>query len=56
MLNTESSKYNIPITLATDVVLFFTMLIGLFRLRLGVGTFGLGRLLWTQVGGGYRHL
>ena len=50
MLNTDSSKYNIPITLATDVVLFFTMLVGLFRLRLGVGAFGLGRLLWTQVG------
>ena len=26
------------------------MLIGLFRLRLGTGVFGLGRLLWTQVG------
>jgi hypothetical protein len=25
------------------------MLVGLFRLRLGAGTFGLGRLLWTQV-------
>ena len=27
------------------------MLVGLLRLRLGSGTFGLGRLLWTQVGG-----
>ena len=26
------------------------MLVGLFRLRVGAGTFGLGRLLWTQVG------
>ena len=26
------------------------MLVGLFRLRLVVGTIGLGRLLWTQVG------
>ena len=25
------------------------MLVGLFRLRLGAGAFGLGRLLWTQV-------
>ena len=50
MLNTDRSKYNIPITLATDVILFLTMLVGLFRLRLGAGTFGLGRLLWTQVG------
>ena len=50
MLNTEDSKYNIPITLATDVILFITMLVGLFRLRLGAGTFGLGRFLWTQVG------
>jgi len=48
VLNTDSSKYNIPITLATDVILFFTMLIGLFRLRLGVGTSVLGRVLWTQ--------
>ena len=31
--------------------MFITMLAGLFRLRrLGAGTFGLGRLLWTQVG------
>ena len=50
MLNTDSSKYNITISLSTDVILFITMLAGLFRLRLGVGTFGLGRLLWTQVG------
>ena len=50
MLNTDSSKYNITISLATDVILFITMLAGLFRLRLGAGTFGLGRLLWTQVG------
>ena len=26
------------------------MLVGLFRLRLGVGAFGLGGFLWTQVG------
>ena len=50
MLNTDSSKYNIPITFATDVILFFTMLVGLSRLRTRLGTFGLGRLLWTQVG------
>ena len=49
MLNTDSCKYNILIALSTDVILFFTMLVGLFRLRLGAGTFGLGRLLWTQV-------
>ena len=50
MLNTDSSKYNLPLTLATDLILFSTMLVGLLRLRLGAGTFGLGRLLWTQVG------
>ena len=50
MLNTDSSKYNLLITLSTDVILFITMLGGLFRLRLGAGTVGLGRLLWTQVG------
>jgi len=48
VLNTDRSKYNIPITLATDVILFLTMLVGLLRLNLGAGTFGLGRLLWTQ--------
>ena len=50
MLNTDSSKYNLLSTLCADVIMFITMLVGLFRLRLGAGTFGLGRLLWTQVG------
>jgi len=48
VLNTDSSKYNITISLSTDVILFTAMLVGLFRLRLGAGTLGLGRLLWTQ--------
>jgi len=48
VLNTDISKYNLLSTLCTDVILFITMLAGLFRLRLGAGTFGLGRLLWTQ--------
>ena len=37
--------------LITDFVLLFTILIGLLRLRRdGVGTCGLGLLLWKQVG------
>ena len=37
--------------LITDFVLLFTILIGLLRLRQhGVGTRGLGLLLWKQVG------
>jgi hypothetical protein len=35
----------------TDIVLLLTVLIGLFRWRSGGGgTFGIGGLLWKQVG------
>ena len=51
MLNTDSSKYNIVATLATDVILLLIMLAGLFRIRLQRGSMsGLGLLLWKQVG------
>jgi hypothetical protein len=50
ILNSESSKLNIIVTVITDITLLSIMLIGLLRLRrYGVGTFGLGRLLWKQV-------
>jgi len=49
VLNLETSKTNIIVTLATDIILLLIMLIGLLRLRVqGAGMFGLGRLLWTQ--------
>jgi len=47
--DTESNKPNIIVTLITDIILLFIMLVGLLRLRrYGVGTFGLGQLLWKQ--------
>jgi hypothetical protein len=51
VLNLETSKANIIVTLATDIILLLIMLFGLLRLRVqGAGMFGLGRLLWRQVG------
>ena len=39
------------ITLVTDLILLFLMFMGLFRLGFHErGVFGLGRLLWKQVG------
>jgi hypothetical protein len=37
--------------LVSDVVLLLTMLFGLLRLRKDGTLFGLGKLLWRQVGG-----
>lgn len=49
--DTESNKPNIIVTLITDITLLLIMLVGLLRLRhYGAGTFGLGQLLWKQVG------
>jgi hypothetical protein len=48
VLNIESSKNNIIITLVTDVVLLLTMLAGLLRLRQYGTMMGLWRLLWRQ--------
>ena len=50
MLNTERSKDNIIALLVSDVVLLLTMLVGLLRLRKDGTLFGLGKLLWKQVG------
>ncbi|KAH9954844.1 hypothetical protein BC827DRAFT_1240425, partial [Russula dissimulans] len=47
--NVEASKFDAVVTLATDIVLIFVMLIGLFRMRqIGGGWFELGSLLWKQ--------
>ena len=56
MLNTERSKDNIIATLVSDVVLLLTMLVGLLCLRKGGTLFGLGQLLWKQVGGAHLSL
>ena len=48
--NIKSNKLAITAMLVTDVVLLFTMFIGLLRLRhRGGGRFDLGQLLWKQV-------
>jgi len=49
IINTDSSKLNVIVTLVTEISLFLIMLFGLLRLRLHRGgTFALGRLLWKQ--------
>jgi hypothetical protein len=50
VLNPESSKANIIVTLATDVVLLLIMLAGLLRLRQNGVSLALVQFLWTQVG------
>jgi hypothetical protein len=46
----QSNKMNIIVSLASDVILLLIMLVGLLRLRLEIREFGLGRILWNQVG------
>ena len=49
--NLETSKPSLISLFITDFILLLIMLAGLLRLRrCGLGTFELGRLLWTQVG------
>jgi hypothetical protein len=51
ILNSEEFKPTFVITVTTDTTLLVTMLIGLFRpLTDGSYAFGIGRLLWKQVG------
>jgi len=51
VLNSESSKLNVIVTLIADIILLLTVLVGLFRLRRNYGgRFGLEHLLWNQVG------
>ena len=48
VLNPDSFKLSITSMFITDIVLLVIMLVGLLRLRLH--NFGLGELLWKQVG------
>lgn len=51
MMNSEQIKPTFVITVINDTILLLTMLIGLFRLLPDSSyAFGLGRLLWKQVG------
>lgn len=50
VLNIEITFATVVSTLVTDVVLLLTMLAGLLRLRVYGTLYGLGKLLWTQVG------
>jgi hypothetical protein len=44
-------KLNVFVTFGTDIILLTIMFIGLLRLRFHErSAFGLGRLLWRQVG------
>ena len=47
----EVTKLNFIVTFVTDIILLVVMFIGLLSLRFHErGAFGLGRLLWRQVG------
>jgi hypothetical protein len=49
--NIRTTKHAVIMSLVTDIVLLFTMLLGLLRMRLRLGgRFGLGDFLWKQVG------
>ena len=49
--NIHSTKLNMIMILTTDIVLLLIMLIGLLRLGFNEsGVYGLGRLMWRQVG------
>ena len=51
MVNLHISVLNVLVTLATDVSLLLIMFFGLLRLGFHErGAFGIGRLLWKQVG------
>ena len=46
----HDGAHNFMVTLISDTILLFTMLVGLFRVNQGIhGSFGVGRLLWKQV-------
>jgi len=50
VVNTNSGRFNIVATVATDVVLLLIMLVRLFRMRFTAYAFSFVRFLWTQVG------
>jgi hypothetical protein len=51
VVNLRITKLNILVSLVTDIVLLLIMFFGLLRLGFHErGAFGLGRLVWKQVG------
>jgi len=49
VFNSHSAKLNIIVSLITDILLLLIVLVGLLRLHSdGLGTYGIGRLLWKQ--------
>jgi hypothetical protein len=52
VVNMQIAKPNLIVTLTTDIILLLIMSIGLLRLGFHHerSAFGLGHLLWTQVG------
>ncbi len=51
IVNLDVLELNILVILATDVILLLVMFFGLLRLGFHErGAFGVGRLLWKQVG------
>ena len=51
MTNIEQTRITVVVTIVTDLVLLFIMLVGSLCLRRdGGGNFGLAGLLWRQVG------
>jgi len=49
LLNSHSTKLNIIASLVTDILLLLIVLVGLLRFHSdGLGTYGIGRLLWKQ--------
>ena len=57
ILNSEEIRPTLVITVVIDTLLFVTMLVGLFPLLTDRSCpFGIGRLLWKQVGFGMSTL
>ncbi|KAI0281972.1 hypothetical protein BGY98DRAFT_156449 [Russula aff. rugulosa BPL654] len=48
LLNPQSNKLNVVVSLVSDTLLLLIMLVGLLRLRFQATKFGLGRILWNQ--------
>jgi hypothetical protein len=49
--NPQIANLNTLVSFTTDIILLLIMFFGLFRLRFHKSsTFGMGRLLWSQVG------
>jgi hypothetical protein len=49
LLNPQSNKLNVIVSLVSDTTLLLIMLVGLFRLRFQTREYGFGHILWNQV-------